>query len=88
MQRKNIFIILPKGVKEDYYKYQFVEMMRFISQEYKNQIKFEQKKDTMKLAVKNKFEFPEKSLEFLIEFCERVTKLFANKIVIEKEQSN
>jgi len=88
MQRKNIFIILPKGVKEDYYKYQFVEMMRFISQEYKNQILFDQKKDKMKLVVKNKFETPEKLLGFLIEFCDKITKLFANKTVIEEEQSN
>ena len=88
IHKKNIIIILPKGKKEDYYKYQFVELMRFILQEYKNQIKLEQKKDTMKLVIKNKFESPEKSLKFLIEFCDRVTKLFAGKTVIEEEQSN
>ncbi len=79
MQRENTIIILPKGEKEDYYKYKFVELMRFILKEYKNQIKLEQKKDTMKLVVKNKFESPEKSLEFLIEFCDQVTKLFAER---------
>ena len=70
IQRENVIIILPKSEKEDYYKYQFVELMRFILQEYKNQIILEQKKDTMKLVVKNKFESPEKSLKFLIEFLQ------------------
>ncbi len=42
----------------------------------------------MKLIVKNKSESPEKSLKFLIEYCDQVTKLFAGKTVIEEEQSN
>ena len=79
MQRNVITIFLPKGEKEDYYKYQFVEMMRFISEEYKNQIKFEQKKEVMKLIVKNDFETPEKLLEYLIEFSLNVSKLFNNQ---------
>jgi hypothetical protein len=42
----------------------------------------------MKLVVNNKFESPEKSIKFLIEFCDQVTKLFTGKTVIEEEQSN
>jgi transcription-repair coupling factor (superfamily II helicase) len=88
IQRKNIIIILPKGEKEDYYKYQFVELMRFILREYKNQIKLEQKKDTMKLLIINNYSSPEELLLFLIEFCNQVAKLFTSKAVIEKEQTN
>jgi len=79
IQRNNVIIILPKGEKEDYYKYQFVELMRFILQEYKNQIKLEQKKEVMKLIVKNNFETPEKLLEFHIGFSMNVSKLFNNQ---------
>ncbi len=76
IQRKNIFIILPKGEKEDYYKFKFVEMMRFIMDNYKDKIKFNQQKETLKLIITNHFENPEKLLEFLIKFCNEVKDLF------------
>ena len=76
IQRKNIFLILPRGEKEDYYKYKFVELMRFIMDEYKNQVKFNQQKETMKLVITNNFETPEKIFEFLISFCKEVIELF------------
>lgn len=76
IQRKNIFLILPKGNREEYYKYKFVELMRFIMDNYKDRIKFSQQKETMKLIIPNNFETPEKILEFLIEFCEEVHELF------------
>jgi transcription-repair coupling factor (superfamily II helicase) len=85
IQRKNVIIILPKGEKEDYYKYQFVELMRFILQEYKSQIKLEQKKDTMKLLINNKFSSPEDLLNFLIKFSSEVMDLLGvNKSVQQK----
>ena len=71
IQRKNIFLILPKGEKEDYYKYKFVELMRFIMDEYKDKVKFNQQKTTMKLVITNNFETPEKIFEFLISFQSR-----------------
>jgi len=55
MQRKTTSIILPKDEKEDYYKNQFVELMRYISDEHKDAIRFEQKKDVMRLQIKNTF---------------------------------
>ncbi len=76
IQRKNIFLILPKGQKEDYYKYKFVELMRFVMDDYKDKIKFNQQKETMKLVITNNFETPEKIFEFLILFCKDVIKLF------------
>ena len=69
-------IILPKGEKEDYYKHQFVELMRYILDGHKETIKFEQKKDIMRLQIKNTFESPEKLLEFLIEISSSISKLF------------
>ena len=82
IQRENVIVILPKGEKEDYYKYKFVELMRFILHEYKNQIKLEQKKDTMKLLIINNYGSPEELLDFLIKFSSDVMDLFdVNKSV-------
>ncbi len=72
MQRKAITIILPKGEKEDYYKYKFVELMRYILDEHKETVKFDQKKDVMKLVIKNKFKTPEDLLKYLIDFSLKV----------------
>jgi transcription-repair coupling factor (superfamily II helicase) len=76
IQRKNIFLILPKGEKEDYYKVKFVELMRFIMEEHKERIKFNQQKEVMRLIIPNNFESPEKLLEFLVRFCRSVSELF------------
>ncbi len=51
IQRKNIFIILPKGEKEDYYKQKFVHLMQHIMNSHKNSIKFTQQKDVLKLVI-------------------------------------
>ncbi len=85
IQRKNIFIILPRGEKEDYYKVRFVELMRFIMDEYKDKIKFNQQKEVMKLVIENRFEKPEDILSYLITFCSRVAKLFGNEVKIKVE---
>jgi len=79
IQRKNIFIILPRGEKEDYYKVRFVELMRFIMDNYKDKIKFNQQKEVMKLVIENRFEKAEDILSYLITFCGRVAKLFGNE---------
>ncbi len=85
IQRKNIHIILPRGEKEDYYKVRFVELMRFIMDEYKDKIKFNQQKEVMKLIIENKFEKAEDILSYLITFCGRVAKLFGNEVKIKLE---
>jgi transcription-repair coupling factor (superfamily II helicase) len=79
IQRKNIFIILPRGEKEDYYKVRFVELMRFIMDNYKDKIKFNQQKEVMRLVIENRFEKAEDILSYLITFCDRVAKLFGNE---------
>ena len=83
IQRKNIFIILPRGEKEDYYKVRFVELMRFIMDNYKDKIKFNQQKEVMKLVIENRFEKAEDILSYLITFCSRVSKLFGNEVKLK-----
>ncbi|MBP1683568.1 MAG: mfd [Ignavibacteriaceae bacterium] len=85
IQRKNIFIILPRGEKEDYYKVRFVELMRFIMDHYKDKIKFNQQKEVMKLVIENRFEKAEDILSYLITFCGRVSKLFGNEVKLKAE---
>jgi transcription-repair coupling factor (superfamily II helicase) len=80
IQRNNIFIILPKGQNEEYYKYKFVELMRFIMDYYKDKVKFTQQKDILKLTIINNFENPDKALEWLITFSKQVMNLFNAKI--------
>jgi transcription-repair coupling factor (superfamily II helicase) len=81
MNRENITILLPKGEKEDYYKFKFVELMRYIISNHKEAVKFEQKNDIMKLMIKNNFESPEKLLEYLIDFGKNIGRLFENNTV-------
>jgi transcription-repair coupling factor (superfamily II helicase) len=78
MNRKNVTVLLPKGEKEDYYKFKFIELMRLIVNNYKDSVKFEQKNESMKLIIANNFESAEKLLEFLIGFSKRVKNLFDN----------
>jgi transcription-repair coupling factor (superfamily II helicase) len=85
IQRKNIFIILPRGEKEDYYKVRFVELMRFIMDNYKDKVKFNQQKEVMKLVIENRFEKAEDILSYLITFCGRVSKLFGNEVKLKVE---
>jgi len=88
IQRKNISVILPRGEKEDYYKVRFLELMRFILDEYKNEFKFVQQKEQMKLVKENKQVKPENVLLELIEFSKRVITLFGNEIRINEEATN
>jgi transcription-repair coupling factor (superfamily II helicase) len=87
IQRKNIFILLPKGEKEDYYKFKFVELMRFVMDNYNNKIKFSQQKNLLRLIITNNFETPEKLMEFMIEFSRQVKALFEDKRLKSKEES-
>jgi len=79
MNKKVVNIILPKGEKEDYYKFKFVDLMKLIMNEYKDSIKFEQRGESMKLIIKNNFSSPEGLLEFLVEFSKRIMVLFKEK---------
>jgi transcription-repair coupling factor (superfamily II helicase) len=85
MQRKAVTIILPKGENEEYYKFKFVELMRYILDAHKQVIKFDQKSETMKLIAKNNFETPEKLLEFLIDFSLQVKNVFSAEGTVESK---
>ena len=87
IQRSVTIITLPKGEKEEYYKYNFVEMMRFILEEHKDKIKFEQKKDVMRLVVKNDFSKPEDLLRYLIGFSKDIKQLNKNETVSSTENN-
>jgi transcription-repair coupling factor (superfamily II helicase) len=83
MNKNFVTILLPKGQKEEYYKYKFVDLMRFILAEHKEAVKFEQKEDIMKLIIKNNFESPERLLKFLLTFSGSVKSLFEHEPIKE-----
>ena len=80
IQKKHTLVILPKGQKEDYYNGKFLELMKFIINEYHNSIIFDQQKDKMRLVIQNKFDSPENLMKFLINFSQRVMLLFGTEI--------
>jgi transcription-repair coupling factor (superfamily II helicase) len=82
IQRKNIMLILPQGAKEDYYKYKFMEMMRYITDNYKEKIKLNQQKESLKLVMENRFDTPERMLKFLIKFSREISELFGVKLEV------
>ena len=82
IQRKNIFLILPRGEKEDYYKVKFIVLMRFIMDNYKAKVKFNQQKEVMKLVIANNFRTPEDLLEFLVSFSKEIVNL-SNKNILQ-----
>jgi len=84
IQRKNIFLILPKGENEDYYKTKFTLLMRFIMDGYKNKVKFNQQKEVLKLIITNDFISPEGLLEYLVRFCKSVKEMFKEKSIEHK----
>jgi hypothetical protein len=61
-------------------------MMRFILDKHKDRINFEQKKDIMRLIIKNNFSKPEDLLQYIIEFSKSVKQL--SGIEIEKPTEN
>lgn len=72
IQRKNIFIVLPKGEKEDYYKFHFSILMKHIMEKYSDRVKFSQQKETLRLIIANYFATPSSLLEYLIAFTKDV----------------
>ncbi|MCK7527188.1 MAG: hypothetical protein MZV64_61060 [Ignavibacteriales bacterium] len=75
IQRKNIFIVLPRGEKEDYYKYRFTVLMKHIMEKYSDTVKFNQQKETMRLIISNNFASPAALLENIIDFTKDVASI-------------
>lgn len=72
IQKQKIIIVLPKGEKENFYRNQFVPLLTYINSRYSKEIKFVQTNETLKLELQNKYDSPEKVLEFLITFCQEI----------------
>jgi transcription-repair coupling factor (superfamily II helicase) len=77
IQRKNIFLILPKADKEEFYKTKFPELMKMIVEKYSSTIKFNQQKDVMKLVITNTFPSPEEQIQYLINLTREIAALYS-----------
>lgn len=80
--RKKISFFLPKEDKEEFYTNNFSKLMEFIVTKHSKDVKFVQGKDFMKLEIDNKYDSPEKVLEFSIEFNKKILNIFDNKIAV------
>lgn len=88
IQKRNIFLILPKGEKDDYYqsadgesKNKFNMLMNFIMDNHRNKVKFSQQKETLKLVITNDFKSPQELIEYLVIFCKNVSDIFNKNII-------
>lgn len=77
IQRKNIFLILPKAEREEFYKTKFVALMNFIVEKYSSTIKFNQQKEVMKLVITNTFTSPEEQLQYLINLTKEIAAMYS-----------
>ncbi|NWF89134.1 MAG: transcription-repair coupling factor [Ignavibacteriaceae bacterium] len=80
IQRKNIFLILPRGENEDYYKHRFTILMKHIMEKYSDTVKFNQQKETMRLVIINNFASPAALLESLIVFTKDISLVLNQEI--------
>lgn len=80
IQRKNIFLVLPKGEKEDYYKFKFNVLMKHIMDKYTDKVKFNQQKETLRLIITNNFASPSALLESLIAFTKDVALIINQEV--------
>jgi len=78
--RNKISIILPKGNNEEFYQNKFSKLMELIVAEYSDTIKFVQNKDIMKLESENNYNSPEKVLNSLIEFIQKLLLIYKIEI--------
>jgi transcription-repair coupling factor (superfamily II helicase) len=74
IQRARAIFVLPKGDKEDFYKNKFTLLMNYIVEK-RQDVRFVQGKDNMKLEMKNKHDDIKNILEYCINFCKEVEKV-------------
>ncbi|MEN8191563.1 MAG: transcription-repair coupling factor [Bacteroidota bacterium] len=70
--RDRISIILPKADRDDFYQNKFSILMQLIMESYSKKVQLQQKKDVMKLEMKNEFRSNEDALNFLVNFIKEI----------------
>lgn len=68
IQENKIIIVLPKAEREEFYQNKFSLLMQWIMENHSKDVQFKQIKDVMKLEIDNKYDSPEKSLQYTIKF--------------------
>jgi len=83
VQRNRIMLVLPHKDREEFYEYNFKVLLHLVMTKHKETIKFDQQRDSMKLIIENKFESPEKVVEYLIDLFKQIMTLYG----VKKEDS-
>lgn len=78
IQRKVIVITLPKG-KDEFYEGQFTLLMQYVNSLTDERCTFKQDKEILKLIIENRFETPERSIDFLMKFISDTKTLYSPK---------
>jgi transcription-repair coupling factor (superfamily II helicase) len=79
VQKNKITIILPKGDREEFYQNKFSSLLSFINNRYSRDVKFVQNDTVLKLEMNNKYDSPEKVMEYLIKFTKEVVEIVSEK---------
>ncbi|GAB1442322.1 transcription-repair coupling factor [Ignavibacteriales bacterium] len=79
IQNNRMILVLPPSDKEEFYEYNFKLLLHLVMTKYKNEIKFDQQRDSMKLTIENKHESPEKMLLWLCDLFNEIMALYGVK---------
>jgi transcription-repair coupling factor (superfamily II helicase) len=82
-----IVLLLPKGEREEFYQTKFNILLQYILDKHQKNVQFIQKKEVMKLEMKNNFKFAEAALKAVTEFCIEINEVLEPKNV-ELEEIN
>jgi transcription-repair coupling factor (superfamily II helicase) len=82
--KEKVSIILPKGEQEEFYKEKFSFLMEYIVKNYAREVRLVQKNEIMKFDMINKFDNPENTLKFIIDFLiEIIENVLKSEKIIE-----
>ncbi len=81
VHENKITIILPKAEREEFYQNKFSLLMQWIMQKHSKDVQFKQSKEVMKLEIINKYDSPEKTLQYIIKFINEMH----SEIIVKSE---
>ncbi|MCA0387251.1 MAG: transcription-repair coupling factor [Bacteroidetes bacterium] len=79
IQRNRIMLVLPHKDREEFYEYNFKVLLHLVMTKYRDSIKFDQQRDSMKLIIEKTFETPEKVIDYLMDLFQQIMSLYGVK---------
>ena len=79
IQKNRMILVLPPSDREEFYEYNFKVLLHLVMTKYRNDIKFDQQRDSMKLTIENKHESPEMMIIWLSDLFNEIMSLYGVK---------